>query len=909
MLSDASLARCYNLWANLSGFAIFLSDPHTHLPRPLKVIQTPLARVVNCPARQLKPKDTPNTMHPSEHSTDRSATLYERVRRASLKVLRRVLHLWVSSTHVPETLDEWGVDPKAPIFYVLDVYALSSALIVDEALAKRGLKLASDKFEAAGVVCPRSFGANRRYQGLLFRTLKRQRHSSQLKAMIEGVEPSRLQGDQDIQVVPVSVLIGRAPDQSSGILKVLFSENWSTGGRLRRLIGTWVHGRHTLVQFGQPLKLSSLFAETQSRDKALARISRFSRVYFKRVRSSAIGPDRSHLNTLIDQLVRSEPIGQAIEAKARRDKISEDKARRLAYGYAREIAANYSYTFVMVANKVLTWFLYRIFRGVEVKHFKSFRQLAPGYEVVYVPCHRSHIDYLLLSYILYHRGLMPPHVAAGVNLNLPFVGSLIRRGGGFFLRRSFRSKPLYAAVFNQYVSMILSKGVALEYFIEGGRSRTGRLLPAKAGMLSMTVRAFLQQQQRPVLFQPVSIAYERLAEGDAYLAELSGQQKKPESLSDFKNVLNIVRKNYGEVTVSFGEPLMLSELLDAHAPDWKSHEYQPDSRPEWMNNLVDDLANQILVNINKASHANPVALISVALLASPRQALDENDLKALLTVLQQLLQAPIYSDRITVSEQSADEMIAYGIELGIIQRHRHEGGAIIKTDEQTAVLLSYFKNNLAHVIALSAWLACCYLNLRRLKRARLHELTQRVYPFFQKELFLPWSDQALGPAVDETIDAMVKLGLLSEQGNQLVREPGGETSSHHLKMLAHSMRQTLERYFIVVAVLSKNGPAALTKQQLEKLCAQCAARVAALHPLVTPEFHDRTLFGQFIATLFDRSLLRRNDEGLLDFGQALDDLNRDARLVLDREIHYTIVQSAPLLSELASADSAASKQT
>ncbi len=837
-------------------------------------------------------------MHTSEHSTAESMTVIERARQLSLRALRRVLHLWVDSTTIPEDLNEWGIDDKAPIFYVLDVYALSSVLIVDEVLAKRGLKLASDPFSAAGAHRPRSFGANRRYRGVLVRTRKRQRHSSQLKALIDEVDPDRLQGDQDIQIVPVSVLIGRAPDQTSGIFKVLFSENWSTGGRLRRLIGTWIHGRHTLVQFGQPLKLSSLFAQTEARDKALARISRFSRVYFKRVRSSAIGPDRSHLNTLIDELVQSEPVAAAIEAKVRRDNITEEKARRLAYGYAREIAANYSYTFVMVANKILTWFLYRIFRGVEVKHFKSFRQLAPGYEVVYVPCHRSHIDYLLLSYILYHRGLVPPHVAAGVNLNLPIVGALIRRGGGFFLRRSFRSKPLYAAVFNQYVAMILSKGVALEYFIEGGRSRTGRLLPPKAGMLSMTVRAFLRQQQRPVLFQPVSIAYERLAEGNAYLAELSGQQKKPESLSDFRNVLNIIRKNYGEVTVSFGAPLRLTDLLDAHAPDWAEGHYEPDSRPEWLGRLVDDLAEQILVNINKAAHANPIALLAVALLASPRQAMDENDLKAMLSTLKTLLEAPIYSDRITVTEQSAEDMIRYGLALEVIQRHRHDGGAIIKTDEQTAVLLTYFKNNLAHVMALSAWLACCYLNLRRLKRSRLHELTRRVYPFLQKELFLPWSGDDLSTAVDQTTDKLIELGLLQEDNGHVIREPGGETSSHRLRMLAHSMRQTLERYFIVVAVLTKNGPGALSKQQLEKLCAQCAQRVAALHPLVTPEFHDRTLFGQFIATLFEESLLRRDNDGLLHFGSALDALSRDARLVLDREIHYTIVQSAPLVGEL-----------
>ena len=823
-----------------------------------------------------------------------------RLRVMAREGLRRVLHLWVKSTCVPESVDDWGIDPTKPVFYVLDTYALSSVLILDEVLATAGRPLASEPLSVDGVGLSRSFGANRRYRGLFVRTLKKQRHSTALKSLVGQLNPADLGPAGDIQIVPVSILIGRAPDQEAGLFKVLFSENWGQGGRLRRLMSTLVHGRHTLVQVGQPLVLSDLFKETQDPEVALARISRVMRVYFKRTRSAAIGPDRSHLRTLLDRLVSSEPVAQAIQAKARRDQISEEKARAIAYDYAKEIAANYSYTFVLIANKVLTWFLYRIFRGAQVKHFDSFRALAPGYEVVYVPCHRSHIDYLLLSYILYHRGLVPPHVAAGVNLNLPFVGPLIRRGGGFFLRRSFRSKPLYAAVFNQYVAMILGKGVSLEYFIEGGRSRTGRLLPAKAGMLSMTVRAFLAQQKRPILFQPVSIAYERLAEGDAYIAELSGQQKKPESLSDFKNVLNIIRKNYGEVTVSFGAPIFLDDLLDRHHAHWREHKLTGDARPEWLSPAVDELANQILVNINQAAHINPIALLSIALLATPKQAMDEDDLARMLDLLKQLLGQKTYSDRITVTDRSAQDIIDYGLLMQVIERKADPSGAVISTDEKTAVLLTYFRNNAAHVLAIGAWIACCYLNLRRLKRQRLHALTQRVYPFLRNELFLPWDENELGPVVDQTIDALMEAGLLQQHGEHITRAPSGDVSAHRLRLLANTMSQTVERYFMVISTLVKNGSGTVTKQQLESLCGLCAQRVALLHPLANPEFHDRNLFGGFVTTLQEKGMLSRNADGLLVFDDALELLHRDARLVLDREIYYIITQSVSLASELES---------
>src|SRR5690606_19212307 len=183
---------------------------------------------------------------------------------------------------------------------------------------------------------------------------------------------------------------------------------------------------------------------------------------------------------------------------------------------------------------------------------------APGNEIVYVPSHRSHMDYLLLSYLLYTKGVVPPHIVAGINLNLPVVGTLLRKGGAFFIRRSIRGSALYSTVLSEYVAKLVSGGYSIEYFVEGGRSRTGRLLPPKGGMVSMTVRAFLRQPTRPVLFQPVYIGYEKLMEGNSYLDELSGKQKKGESIWQLLGgIPKVLRSNYGQVVVNFGEPIKL----------------------------------------------------------------------------------------------------------------------------------------------------------------------------------------------------------------------------------------------------------------------------------------------------------------------------------------------------------------
>ena len=825
----------------------------------------------------------------------RSPNVFRRIYAAWLGLLRWLLHLWVRSNVLPENLDELGIDRDKPLVYVLDTYALTSLLIVDQICRDLEWPRPRKPTVIGDTVLGRRFAASRRYTGLFIRRPEKRRHSPILRQLLLETDPDQL---AEVQIVPVTVLIGRAPDNEDSFFKILFSENWDLGGRFRRLFTTLVNGRATMVQFGKPLSVGRLLAETDDAEQALGRLSRVLRVHFKRVRTAAIGPDRSHRRTLVEKVIRTDSVQQAIAAKARRDNITIDKSTTVARGYALEIAADYSYTVVRICDLILSWFWNRIYRGVKVQHFSSFRDVAPGHEVVYVPCHRSHIDYLLMSYLLYYRGFVPPHIAAGVNLNLPLVGPILRRGGAFFLRRSFRSQPLYAAVFNEYVSMILSKGVALEYFIEGTRSRTGRLLPPRAGMLSITVRAFLRYRSRPVLFQPVYIGYERLAEGNAYIHELSGHQKKPESLSDFRNIINILRKNYGEVTVSFGEPVLLNHLLDQHQPGWAEDPDNLNGKPSWLQPLVDDLAERIMVNINRAAHVNPINLLATALLASRKHALDEDDLERFIGVLKAIAEKSPFGERVTVTELNPGQIIEYGLEIGVIVRQDHRLGNIIRVDSNNAVLLTYFRNNTAHLLAMSAWIACCFLNAQRVRKSRIRALSHFVYPFLKRELFLPWEADALDPIISETMQCLIDQGLLRETDENLQRTPGGSDQTYYLRLLGHSLVQTFERYFITVSVLAKNGSGQLSRAQLEQLCILCAQRISLLHEFEAPEFYDKTLFKQFIESLTDTGILGRDEEGKLVFDQRLEQFARDAKLVLDKEVRHSIIQTTPEVLEL-----------
>jgi glycerol-3-phosphate O-acyltransferase len=544
---------------------------------------------------------------------------------------------------------------------------------------------------------------------------------------------------------------------------------------------------------------------------------------------------------------------------------------------------------------LLSNFWNKLYDGIAMHHFDKARAVAPGYEVVYVPSHRSHADYLLMSYQLHMSGVVVPHIAAGVNLNLPVIGPILRRGGAFFMRRSFTGNPLYSVVFKEYMAQLIDRGVPIEYFTEGTRSRTGRLLAPRGGLLSMTVRAFLRAPRRPVLFQPVYIGYEKLMEGKSYIGELSGKPKEKESLLGLLRSLKLLRQRYGHVALNFGEPIELTPLLDAASADWRATSADPDAKPEWLNGVVDQLAEKIQVNINRAADVNPINLLALALLATPKHAMAESDLLAQLELGKGLLEDLPYSDRVTLTPMNPAGIIAYGEQMGWIRRVQHPLGDVLVADDEQAVLLSYFRNNVLHLTAAAAWVACCFLNNRRMSRASVLRLGRIIYPFIQGELFLPWDEDGFGAQLQATIDFFVRRGLLESAGDGRVleRAPGQDDSAFQLKVIARSLIQAFERYYITIAALAKNGPHTMTGAELENACALTAQRLSLLNELSAPEFFDKALFRGFIQKLRERGVVWTDDAGKLDYAGALDGIVRDARVILSREVRHSILKITP----------------
>lgn len=816
------------------------------------------------------------------------------------RLLGRMLAPWIGLKIEPQDPERF-VDGR-PVCYVLEDYGLSNALILERACREAGLPSPLLPLPGDPLGRKRAYVAlSRRNAGSTLGALapgKRPPKKTHSESLARLLDAHREDPALDVLLVPVSIFVGRSPDKASGWFSVLFSENWALVGRFRRLLAILLNGRNTVVRFAAPMEMRASVEEGLTPERTVRKVSRVLRTHFNRIRTAVIGPDLSTRRLLIDKVLSAPTVKEAIADQARRDDSKPEDAWKKAHAYAWEIAADYSHPVVRSASFLLTTVWNRIFRGVLVHHLDRLKAVAPGNEIIYVPCHRSHMDYLLLSYLLYARGIVPPHIAAGINLNLPVIGTILRKGGAFFIRRSFRGNALYSAVFTEYVAQLVAGGYSIEYFIEGGRSRTGRLLAPKGGMVAMTVRAFLRQPSRPVLFQPVYIGYEKLMEGNSYLDELSGKPKQKESIwALLAGIPKVLRQNYGQVVVNFGEPIPLAEMLAEHAPGWDGRSLGDEERPGWLSDTVDAIAHRIQVNINRAADVNPVNLLAMALLSTPKHAMSESDLLAQIALSRTLLSEVPYSELVTMTPHEPTEIVAHGEEIGILRRIAHPLGDVLSVDDETAVLLSYYRNNSVHLFTASAWIACCFLHNRRMSHANLLRLGRAVYPFLQGELFLPWDADGFAERISRTLEVFEREALLQRVGEDdggIFQRSAGQTDEvFRLRAIGHPLQQAFERYYIAISVLAKNGPGTLGAGELESLCQLAAQRLSLLYAPAAPEFFDRSLFRGFIQKLREMELVKLDSNSKLTFDERLDTWARDAKVILGRELRHTIEKVSP----------------
>lgn len=808
-------------------------------------------------------------------------------KRLAFGTLRRLLAIWVRAETINPTVAQ-KIDPNLPVFYVLQQPSSSDLAVVDMECRKAGLPRPILPMPVSGRTEPNSFFYLMPAPGN-FGGQDKRGIAPTLRRLVDSLT---LNSSAQVQIVPVTVFWGQSPDSSASAWKLLFADSWSVSGRIRRLFQIFFLGHKTRVQFSAPITLRELIDQKKDSERTLRMVQRILRVHFRHVKTTVIGPDLSHRRTLVRDLVQAPLVREAINEAVNQDpQLSIDKAEKQALAYANEMASDFSYPVIRFLEVVLSWFWNKLYEGIQVSNIEAIQEAAHGHEVVYVPCHRSHIDYLVLSYLLFRRGLNPPHIAAGINLNMPIVGGILRRGGAFFMRRSFKGNALYTAVFNEYLHTLFRRGFSVEYFVEGGRSRTGRMLQPKAGMLAMTLRSFARDSRLPILFVPVYIGYERVFEGRTYLGELRGASKKKESIFDLFKVFSALKQRFGKVAVNFGEPIRLNDFLDQHQPQWRTPLAHPSERPSWLAPATEQLADTIARHLNDAAAVNPINLTALALLSTSRLALDEATLAQIIDQHLALLRAVPYSPWCTLPEGNGQAQLDYVKSLGLVSQQQDALGSILYLNENNAVLMTYYRNNVLHIFALPALIACFFQTSGRISREQLMIYLKAFYPYLQGELFMRWSADELEAVIDQWLAALVEQGLLRRDHEQFVRPEPSSQQFMRLTLLSRAIVQTLQRFYMAIALLLKRGQRQLTAEELESLCAVMAQRLSILHGLNAPEFFDKSLFHHFIHNLLKLRVLRQDEQGKLSFSDKLEALAEGAaKRVLPAEVRLSIRQ-------------------
>jgi glycerol-3-phosphate O-acyltransferase len=802
-------------------------------------------------------------------------------------LFRRLLALWVRYTLRPEDAVARLHGRDNPLCYVLERRSVTDLAVLQNACMK--LKLARPQKRLLPQARDlRSFFYLSRPLGFWDERIDR-RPPPELLAMIETL---RAHPDADVDLVPVAVYWGRAPQREASWLRLLLVEDWALTSRLRKFFQVIFAGRNTLIEIAEPVSLRSLVGA--GADVALQgrRVARAMRRQYEKQRAARIGPDLSHRRTIVTRVLRTHAVRSVVAQEMREKNLTRRQAMLQAQKYADEIAANYSHAFVRFMEHLLARLWNRLYDGVQFEHVETLENVAKDHELIYVPCHRSHMDYLLLSYAIFRHGLAIPHIAAGINLNLPVVGRLLRKGGAFFIRRSFRGNALYTVVFMKYLAAIMARGHSIEYFIEGGRSRTGRLLQPKTGMIAMTVRSFLRHPHRPLMFLPVYFGYERMLEGSTYIGELSGAPKEKESVFGLVRALPKLKERFGQVHVSIGEPIRLDAILDRHDPQWRTREIDDDVRLPWVNAAVDELALAIMRNINAAAAVTPINLLAITLLATPRQSLPEPDLVRQLDLYVALMRESPYSDRVTVTKLPGAEIVSYGETMKVLTREKHTLGDVVRMTGDSAVLATYFRNNVLHLFAMPSLVACAFVSNATMRTEDIQRLAWRIYPYIASELFLKWTEQELPAVIEGVLGTLARHGLVeaSEDRSEWRRPPSTLPSAMQLSLLAQATIQTIERYYLAVALLLQAGSGRITQAALEERCQLMGQRMTMVYGFNSPEFFDRTLFENFIDLLRARGVVRAAPGGVLEFDEVLERVAADAQLVLSEQIRHSILQ-------------------
>lgn len=765
------------------------------------------------------------------------------------------MYLWVRSRIFPDKPAETiPFDPKKSVCYVLKRRSLLDLLILDAHCREEGLPRPLEGFERLKEAPCASFMSMRR-QAVTDAKLSFKDYEN-FHSLLQMEEAKGTK----IQIVPVSTFWGRNPGRSEkSLLRLLFFDD-ERRGFFQRIFTFFIHGKNVSCCFGKPMDLSTILEEPpKSLDQKAQKIHSVLKNHFYEKQIAVLGPMVYNRHQVMREVLRSEKVKNAIAREAEQKKIRPEKATKRAFKYVDEIAAQVSHNILRFLELTLRWFFRRLYKRVHIYNFETVRELSEKHEIIYLPCHRSHMDYLLLNYHLLSLGVIVPHTAAGLNMNFWPMGRIFRGGGSFFLRRSFAGNKLYKAVFEEYLSYLLRNRHPLCFYIEGGRSRTGRLLDPKMGLLSM-VTQYAYTSKRKVYLVPINISYDKMLDGISYLKELRGYKKQNESFGQLFKARKVLKKKAGSAYLNFGEPIELNRELTEEL------HHKSETR---------QVAQKVMHHINDAAVVSPISVFSLTLLSSPSRSLPEDELLALSEVFYKILRQVPYSNSLVMFDaKDLKGSLKTSERLASFSRFSHPAGDVLYVEDKNVELLKYYRNTVTHLFILPSIIASAFEPYIAIEEEELIKMVSRLYEFLQRDYYLKWKCHGIETLIKQYLDALCDLGLLvRDKETQEIQKPEILTSEHsYLLILGQITGPTLKQYCLFSAMLhTRSQEKKLTLSEYEKECSLLAQKMSILGMLPENQGFNQKWFTQFTGILKDSKFITLDVDGI-SCTEKLDDL-------------------------------------
>jgi len=545
-----------------------------------------------------------------------------------------------------------------------------------------------------------------------------------------------------VYLVPMGILWGKGPEKvQKGFLDVFLGRK-DAPGRLRQILVLFRYSRNSLVTMGQVMNLQAYTKENihLEHDLLLKKIRWNLHRELDLAKKQITGPSMKPRKYIIESILSSRTLRDQAREIARAEGKSFEKIMKRAEKYADEIAADYRITYIEFLSLLLSWVWNNIYSGfsVDMKGLERVKAAVRKGSVILMPSHKSHLDYLVLSYVFYQNDLPCPHIAAGVNLSFWPLGHIFRRSGAFFIRRTIRGQKLYATVFSTYLRKLLREGYVQEFFLEGTRSRTGKLLQPKLGMLSMELDAFGEGVAEDLQLVPISITYEKIVEESSYTKELGGGRKEKEGFLGLLKSRRFLKKKYGRVYIQFAPPLSIREYLQAKKSDLAGMD---EARRHGM---VEDVALRVSYAINEVTTVTPSALAATVLLNHSKRGITLSELTRHASFLLRLLQ-DLGARRSLVLKNlpwAVVEALLGFVGDKIVQRWDEPDGLVYTLDDNKRIILEYYKNNILHFFLPFALAANVFRLHRtdRLQEARFLSGLGVFMELFSREFLFPRED-------------------------------------------------------------------------------------------------------------------------------------------------------------------------